>query len=314
MTNDVRVPQARRDLRLVREHRHELTVRGELTANRLDRDELPGHSALGAPPDVDRGHPPVGDLPTDLVATETPRRRCIGALDRIGWRQTGASSPGGTINWRTIRARMNSLRRRASAFSLLSRAPASPVRRSAAAPWPAAGVRAVATFLAFARALRRRAGVQGSRQGERGAGGRRRHCDGRSRGERRGRSGARPARGRQTARRPSRERGRPAARHGGRAQGARTNPTRRHRPQHRQVDVLRAHRPERHRDPERSRGGRHGRSKPHRPLPRARQGEERICHHDGPFPERRQQERARTRTGSPARRFEARTAPPGPSS
>ncbi len=108
--------------------------------------------------------------------------------------------------------------------------------------------------------------------------------------------------GRTEARAARRRRGRPAAGHRRSAQGARARAARGHRPQHRQVDLLRADRPERRRDPQRPRGGRDGGSEPRLDLPGPGQGERRLRDGDGGVPEDVGGAALPTKTGSRRRR------------
>ncbi len=65
--DDVDVPDARREPRLVHEHRDELEIGGELLRQPLDRD---GATALEAVAEPDRRHSACGELSADRVRAD----------------------------------------------------------------------------------------------------------------------------------------------------------------------------------------------------------------------------------------------------
>ena len=64
---DVRVREAREDLRLVEEHVHELSLVATVVAQHLERGERDRSRAT----EVDRGHSAAADLRDDVVVAET---------------------------------------------------------------------------------------------------------------------------------------------------------------------------------------------------------------------------------------------------
>ena len=247
-------------LRLVEEHRQKLLVPRELLANPLDGDEL----AVVAPGDVDRGHPPVGDLGEHLVPAELAPGRRAGALGR---RSLSAERTKGRdcLNRRTMRPSMNKL---TWALALLPSSPPLGCKDQAKESAARAGQNAADLAALVDKDLG---------EIERGL------PEGAKRLAPLVANGADPRQDVAGVRKA--------------LQRVRRDV---HGPVDRQVDVLRARRRERRRHPQRPGRGRDGGAEPLHGVPRADEGEDRVHDDDRGLPQRVDARTARTRTGSRA--------------